>query len=132
MSTADLLEAPFELLRALWFEQGQYLAADLRRELAQHRGGGPVVEDGDLPRDVRRREGVPAPAQPRVPPQHVAVAVVPGRVGDAVAAVPAPLRAPGREEGVDALFKGFAANVLRTLGGAIVLVGYDEIKKFLG
>ena len=37
-----------------------------------------------------------------------------------------------KEEGVDALFKGFAANVLRTLGGAIVLVGYDEIKKLIG
>ena len=30
------------------------------------------------------------------------------------------------------MFKGFAANVLRTLGGALVLVGYDEIKRMLG
>ncbi len=30
------------------------------------------------------------------------------------------------------MFKGFAANVLRTLGGALVLVGYDEIKAILG
>ena len=30
-----------------------------------------------------------------------------------------------------AIFKGFGANVLRTLGGALVLVGYDEIKRFL-
>jgi solute carrier family 25 (adenine nucleotide translocator) protein 4/5/6/31 len=34
-------------------------------------------------------------------------------------------------EGVGAMFKGFGANVLRTLGGALVLVGYDEIKRFL-
>ena len=36
-----------------------------------------------------------------------------------------------KEEGVSAMFKGFAANVLRTLGGALVLVGYDEIKAML-
>merc|ERR1712210_368450 len=30
------------------------------------------------------------------------------------------------------LFKGFGANVLRTLGGALVLVGYDEIKRMIG
>merc|ERR1719230_2202783 len=36
-----------------------------------------------------------------------------------------------KDEGVSAMFKGFAANVLRTLGGALVLVGYDEIKAFL-
>merc|ERR1711907_146797 len=28
--------------------------------------------------------------------------------------------------------KGMGANVLRTLGGALVLVGYDEIKRILG
>ena len=28
--------------------------------------------------------------------------------------------------------QGFAANVLRTLGGALVLVGYDEIKRIIG
>ena len=28
--------------------------------------------------------------------------------------------------------EGFAANVLRTLGGALVLVGYDEIKRIIG
>jgi len=36
-----------------------------------------------------------------------------------------------KDEGVGAMFKGFAANVLRTLGGALVLVGYDEIKALL-
>jgi len=36
-----------------------------------------------------------------------------------------------KDEGIGAMFKGFAANVLRTLGGALVLVGYDEIKVFL-
>jgi len=34
-------------------------------------------------------------------------------------------------EGIDAMFKGFGANVLRTLGGALVLVGYDEIKRIM-
>ena len=37
-----------------------------------------------------------------------------------------------RDEGVGAMFKGFGANVLRTLGGALVLVGYDEIKRIIG
>jgi solute carrier family 25 (adenine nucleotide translocator) protein 4/5/6/31 len=37
-----------------------------------------------------------------------------------------------RDEGMGAMFKGFGANVLRTLGGALVLVGYDEIKRMLG
>merc|ERR1719217_1165806 len=37
-----------------------------------------------------------------------------------------------KDEGVGAMFKGFAANVLRTLGGALVLVGYDEIKRIIG
>jgi solute carrier family 25 (adenine nucleotide translocator) protein 4/5/6/31 len=37
-----------------------------------------------------------------------------------------------RDEGMGAMFKGFAANVLRTLGGALVLVGYDEIKRIIG
>merc|ERR1712087_665355 len=36
------------------------------------------------------------------------------------------------DEGIAAMFKGFGANVLRTLGGALVLVGYDEIKRILG
>lgn len=36
-----------------------------------------------------------------------------------------------KDEGLSAMFKGFAANVLRTIGGALVLVGYDEIKAFL-
>merc|ERR1712187_410598 len=36
------------------------------------------------------------------------------------------------DEGVGALFKGAGANALRTLGGALVLVGYDEIKRILG
>merc|ERR1712217_719332 len=37
-----------------------------------------------------------------------------------------------KDEGVGAMFKGFGANVLRTLGGALVLVGYDEIKRMIG
>jgi solute carrier family 25 (adenine nucleotide translocator) protein 4/5/6/31 len=37
-----------------------------------------------------------------------------------------------KDEGMGAMFKGFGANVLRTLGGALVLVGYDEIKRILG
>jgi len=37
-----------------------------------------------------------------------------------------------QKEGIGAMFKGFAANVLRTLGGALVLVGYDEIKRIIG
>jgi len=37
-----------------------------------------------------------------------------------------------KDEGMGAMFKGFAANVLRTLGGALVLVGYDEIKRMIG
>jgi len=37
-----------------------------------------------------------------------------------------------KDEGMGAMFKGFGANVLRTLGGALVLVGYDEIKGILG
>jgi len=37
-----------------------------------------------------------------------------------------------KDEGISAMFKGFAANVLRTLGGALVLVGYDEIKRIMG
>merc|ERR1712216_364118 len=37
-----------------------------------------------------------------------------------------------KDEGMGAMFKGFGANVLRPLGGALVLVGYDEIKRVLG
>jgi len=37
-----------------------------------------------------------------------------------------------KDEGIGAMFKGFGANVLRTLGGALVLVGYDEIKRVIG
>merc|ERR1712087_949221 len=37
-----------------------------------------------------------------------------------------------KDEGIAAMFKGFGANVLRTLGGALVLVGYDEIKRIIG
>jgi len=37
-----------------------------------------------------------------------------------------------KDEGMGAMFKGFSANVLRTLGGALVLVGYDEIKAMIG
>ena len=36
-----------------------------------------------------------------------------------------------KEEGMGAMFKGFGANVLRILG-ALVLVGYDEIKRMIG
>merc|ERR1711908_244736 len=36
-----------------------------------------------------------------------------------------------KDEGMGAMFKGFGANVLRTLGGALVLVGYDEIKRMI-
>jgi len=36
-----------------------------------------------------------------------------------------------KDEGMGAMFKGFSANVLRTLGGALVLVGYDEIKAMM-
>jgi len=37
-----------------------------------------------------------------------------------------------REEGTSALFKGAGANALRTVGSALVLVLYGEIKTFLG
>jgi len=37
-----------------------------------------------------------------------------------------------REEGTSALFKGAGANALRTVGSAMVLVLYGEIKTFLG
>ncbi len=36
-----------------------------------------------------------------------------------------------RDEGSQAFFKGAWSNVLRGAGGALVLVGYDEIKKLL-
>merc|ERR1711988_259009 len=34
-----------------------------------------------------------------------------------------------KDEGIGAMFKGFAANVLRTLGGALILVGSLQIKR---
>jgi len=37
-----------------------------------------------------------------------------------------------KDEGMGSIFKGFGANILRTLGGALVLVGYDEIKRMIG
>merc|ERR1719169_209111 len=37
-----------------------------------------------------------------------------------------------KEEGVSALYKGFVANALRTVGAALVLVLYDTSKKALG
>jgi len=37
-----------------------------------------------------------------------------------------------KDEGMGALFKGAGANALRTVGSALVLVLYDEIKDFLG
>ena len=36
-----------------------------------------------------------------------------------------------KDEGTAALFKGAGANALRTVGSALVLVGYGEIKDFL-
>jgi len=36
------------------------------------------------------------------------------------------------EEGVQAFFKGAGANVLRTVGSAMVLVLYSEIKRVIG
>lgn len=36
------------------------------------------------------------------------------------------------EEGPAALFKGAGANAIRTVGSALVLVLYDEIKHFVG
>jgi len=36
------------------------------------------------------------------------------------------------DEGMGALYKGFAANALRTVGAAMVLVLYDTSKKALG
>merc|ERR1712006_71579 len=36
-----------------------------------------------------------------------------------------------KDEGMGAMLKGFGANVPRTLGGALVLVGYDEIKRII-
>ena len=35
------------------------------------------------------------------------------------------------EEGLQGLFKGFSANIFRTLSGALILVGYDMLKKSL-
>eukprot|EP00661_Eupelagonemidae_sp_cell13_P006867 gene6866-1692_t len=37
-----------------------------------------------------------------------------------------------KEEGTTALYKGFIANALRTVGAAMVLVLYDTSKKVLG
>jgi len=37
-----------------------------------------------------------------------------------------------REEGTTALFKGAGANALRTVGSALVLVLYGEIKTMMG
>jgi len=37
-----------------------------------------------------------------------------------------------KEEGIPAFFKGAGANVLRTLGSAMVLVLYSEIKRAMG
>lgn len=36
-----------------------------------------------------------------------------------------------RDEGVSAFFKGTWSNILRSMGGALVLVFYDQIKKIL-
>jgi solute carrier family 25 (adenine nucleotide translocator) protein 4/5/6/31 len=37
-----------------------------------------------------------------------------------------------KEEGTKGLFKGAGANILRTIGGALILVFYDEVKAMLG
>jgi len=37
-----------------------------------------------------------------------------------------------KEEGVTALFKGAGANALRTVGSALVLVLYDQLRLVLG
>jgi len=37
-----------------------------------------------------------------------------------------------KEEGTQAFFKGAGANVLRTIGSAMVLVLYSEIKRVIG
>lgn len=36
-----------------------------------------------------------------------------------------------REEGVRGLFQGLSMNLVRGLGGAMLLVGYDEIKNLM-
>jgi solute carrier family 25 (mitochondrial adenine nucleotide translocator), member 4/5/6/31 len=36
-----------------------------------------------------------------------------------------------KKEGINALFKGAGANILRGAGGALVLVGYDKIKELI-
>merc|ERR1719265_3057244 len=36
------------------------------------------------------------------------------------------------DEGMSALYKGFVANILRSVGGALVLVLYDRSKMYLG
>lgn len=38
-------------------------------------------------------------------------------------------RKTARDEGAKAFFKGAWSNVLRSMGGSIVLVLYDELKK---
>jgi solute carrier family 25 (adenine nucleotide translocator) protein 4/5/6/31 len=37
-----------------------------------------------------------------------------------------------RDEGISALYKGFVANIFRSVGGALVLVIYDRSKSYLG
>merc|ERR1711908_158335 len=37
-----------------------------------------------------------------------------------------------KDEGMTALYKGFVANILRSVGGALVLVLYDRSKMYLG
>ena len=37
-----------------------------------------------------------------------------------------------REEGIKAFFKGAGSNIIRGTGGAIVLVLYDRIQKWMG
>ncbi|TSK62583.1 ADP/ATP translocase 1 [Bagarius yarrelli] len=36
-----------------------------------------------------------------------------------------------RDEGIQAFYKGTWSNILRSMGGALVLVFYDEIKKII-
>lgn len=37
-----------------------------------------------------------------------------------------------KEEGMTAMYKGFVANIFRSVGGALVLVLYDRAKMYLG
>lgn len=36
-----------------------------------------------------------------------------------------------RDEGISGLYAGFSANLVRSVGGALLLVGYDEVRGLL-